>query len=86
MTAATVRRWGNSLALRIPREIAVALGLDESTEVELDTKDGTLVVVPRRAPDYSLEDMLKGCRPSDFRQSAEEAQWLTEGPTGKEAL
>jgi antitoxin MazE len=45
MTAAIVRRWGNSLALRIPRDIAAALGIDESTEVQLDVKDGRLVVV-----------------------------------------
>ena len=86
MTAAIVRRWGNSLALRIPREIAAALGLDESSEVELDARDGRLVVVPKRAQDYSLEDMLRGCKPSHFRQSAEETQWLTDGPLGKEAL
>jgi antitoxin MazE len=86
MTAAIVRRWGNSLALRIPRDIAAALGIDESTEVQLDVKDGRLVVVPTRTPEYSLEDMLSKCKPSHFRQSAEETQWLTEGPVGKEAL
>ena len=86
MTAAVVRRWGNSLALRIPRDIAAALGIDESTEVQLDVKDGRLVVVPTRIPEYSLEDMLSKCKPSHFRQNAEETQWLTEGPVGKEAL
>lgn len=86
MTAAVVRRWGNSLALRIPRDIAAALGLDESTEVELDARDGKLVVVPKRVPEYSLDDLLSKCKPSHFRQSEEETHWLTEGPVGKEAL
>lgn len=86
MTAAVVRRWGNSLALRIPRDIAAALGLDESTEVELDARDGRLVIVPKRPPEYSLEDMLSKCKPSHFRQSPEETQWLTEESVGKEAL
>lgn len=86
MTIAVVRRWGNSLALRIPREIAAILDLSEATEVELSTQDGRLVVEPRHAPEYVLDDMLRGCKPGHFRRSAEERAWLADRPVGRELL
>jgi antitoxin component of MazEF toxin-antitoxin module len=41
-----VQRWGNSLALRIPRTYAVETGISEGSEVELTLKSGALVVRP----------------------------------------
>lgn len=43
----TVSRWGNSLAVRIPAEVARALALEEGTVVDCSTtQTGTLEFIP----------------------------------------
>jgi antitoxin MazE len=86
MTTAVIRKWGNSLALRIPRDIAAVLDLSEATEVTISTEDGRLVIVPRHAPEYVLDDLLRGCKPVHFRRTTEDREWLGAAAVGKEAL
>lgn len=54
---AAVARWGNSLALRLPRGLAEEVRLNEGAAVELTVRDGALVVTPRRRR-YRLDDLL----------------------------
>lgn len=54
---AAVRKWGNSLALRIPKALAADARLESGTEVEVAVEDGRLVVTPI-APGPSLDDLL----------------------------
>ncbi len=57
----TIRKWGNSLALRIPMALASQLGIKENSEVECSVLDGKLVVKPiSRNPKYLLCDLLAG--------------------------
>ena len=53
-----MRRWGNSLALRIPRSLAAKAGLDENSPVELLLVEGKLVISPLYQVEYSLEQLL----------------------------
>jgi antitoxin MazE len=57
---ATVQRWGNSLALRIPRAFATETRIAEGSEVELTLKSNTLVVRPILRKKHSLIDLVKG--------------------------
>jgi antitoxin MazE len=52
-----VAKWGNSLAIRLPRDIVAELQLYEGTPVELRAEAGRLVVRPAR-PRYRLADLL----------------------------
>lgn len=54
-----VRKWGNSLALRIPALLARESGIDDGTEVDVALDGGRLVITPPRPP-YSLEALLDG--------------------------
>ena len=45
-----VQKWGNSLALRIPRGVVAEAGLAEGAPVELTVEGGRLVVVPALRP------------------------------------
>lgn len=54
-----VQRWGNSLALRIPRTYAVETNISEGSEVELTLKSGALVVRPVVRKRHALADLLK---------------------------
>ena len=55
-----VRRWGNSLALRIPKALAVEAGLSEGSRVELELEGDRLSVRAVRIESYSLADLLAG--------------------------
>jgi antitoxin MazE len=59
---AKIARWGNSLGVRIPREIAGRVGLAEGASVEIETKNDRIVLTPAR-PRYRLEDLLAGMTP-----------------------
>jgi antitoxin MazE len=63
---ARVQKWGNSLAVRIPKALATETGLGENTEVELTSDNGRIVVTPRKRkhkPKYTIEEMLRGITP-----------------------
>ena len=55
-----VQKWGNSLALRIPRSFAHEVGLQNQTPVEVALADGKLVISPVTRPDPTLEQLLAG--------------------------
>jgi antitoxin MazE len=57
---AHIRKWGNSLGLRIPKPFAEEAGMTAGSTVELSMEDGNLVVRPRRAPSFTLEALLGG--------------------------
>lgn len=64
-----VQRWGNSLALRIPRAYASEIRVGEGSEVELRTKSGALVVQPIRRNPHSLAELLKRITPTTRHRS-----------------
>jgi antitoxin MazE len=53
-----VQKWGNSLALRIPKLLASEVGLKDNSPVELSLQEGKLVVTPAVEPAVSLDDLL----------------------------
>ena len=46
MTVA-LKKWGNSLALRIPKDILNTLAIDENSIMELSVNNGMLTVKPK---------------------------------------
>jgi antitoxin MazE len=53
-----VQKWGNSLALRIPKPFAAEIGLDRNSPVEISVLDGQLVVAPVVEPGQALDELL----------------------------
>ena len=53
-----VQRWGNSLALRIPRPYALESHIEQGTVVDVTVQDGRLVVVPVQEREYTLDELL----------------------------
>jgi antitoxin MazE len=53
----TVQKWGNSLAVRIPRPFAEEVNLSENSAVDLTVRAGKLVIVPV-APEVTLEALV----------------------------
>jgi antitoxin MazE len=70
----TLRRWGNSLALRIPSSFARELGASEGRKVEMTVESGALVVKvesPRRRRRYRLEELLVGITEESYHREAD---------------
>jgi len=55
-----VQRWGNSLAIRIPKAFAEETGLQPNDEVEISVQEGQIVVTPVQRYSYSLDNLLAG--------------------------
>ncbi len=53
-----IQKWGNSLALRIPKSFASEVGLECNAPVEISLVDGNLVVKPDVQPVPSLDELL----------------------------
>jgi antitoxin MazE len=59
---ARIAKWGNSLGLRIPKNITTRLGLAEGVEVRIEIEGDRVVISPRR-PQYKLKELLVGMTP-----------------------
>jgi antitoxin MazE len=71
-----VSKWGNSLAVRLPRAIVETLGLKEGDEIAIEVADPASFRIAR---DMRREDALNGLRnlgwilPPDYRFSRDDA-------------
>jgi antitoxin MazE len=55
-----VQRWGNSLAVRIPKSFAEEVGLMDGSPVEMRLVEGALLVEPAAAQPPCLDELLDG--------------------------
>ena len=55
-----VQKWGNSLAIRIPKALAAKARLLDNTPVELSLPDGQLVIRPLATEALTLDELLRG--------------------------
>jgi len=53
-----VKKWGNSLALRIPKTLAEQMAISPDSPVEISIVEGNLVVVPLAEPKLTLAELL----------------------------
>ena len=61
-----VQKWGNSLALRIPKAFALDAQLENDTVVEVSLVDGQIVIKPVAMPQWTLEQLLSGVDSSNL--------------------
>ena len=55
-----VQKWGNSLALRIPKAFAQDAQLKNDSLVEINLVEGQIVITPVEAPSWTLDELLAG--------------------------
>lgn len=59
-----IAKWGNSLAVRLPKRLADEAGLRPNSEVDVSVKDGEVLMKKLRpGPRYTLEDMIAAIKP-----------------------
>jgi antitoxin MazE len=54
-----VQKWGNSLALRIPKPFAEDVGVSEGTVVDVSVSKGRLIASPMTPRRIRLDDLLR---------------------------
>jgi antitoxin MazE len=75
-----VQRWGNSLAVRIPKSFAEEVGLHAESPVDLRLSEGMLVLDPAVVAAPTLDELLAGVTESNVH-----AEVTTGSPQGREA-
>ncbi len=53
-----IQKWGNSLAVRIPKALALEVQVAENAEMEMVVERGKLVLSPAKVARYSLQALV----------------------------
>ena len=67
MSQVIVGRWGKNLAVRVPLEVARATGLTDGERVEIEARDGDIVIrrasaQARRDADLAIDEIIDDSR------------------------
>jgi antitoxin MazE len=63
---AHIQKWGNSLAVRIPKTFADEVGLTDDSPIEITIKDGQILIRPVQTQAYHLDDLLAQVTPDNL--------------------
>ncbi len=81
-----IKKWGNSLATRIPKAVVESVNLHLDQEVDIEAVNGKIVITPiKKKKEYKLDDLLSQCPPASMKLTKEDKEWLDAEPVGKEA-
>jgi antitoxin MazE len=73
-------KWGNSLGLRVPRDIAARMGLTEGARLDIEASDDGRIIITRSRRRFTLDELLAGMT-ADREHVLED-----DGPAGEESL
>ena len=75
----TVQKWGNSLAIRIPKSLANEINLFQGIEVNLVLFENKIQIEPVKKKKLTLDDLLNQVTEENIHQEVD-----TGTPVGKE--
>ena len=52
------QKWGNSVAIRVPKRIVEKAGIELGCEFDIDVDGDKIVLLPRRRSGYRLADLV----------------------------
>ena len=64
-----IKKWGNSLAIRLPKEIAKSLAVKDDSKLEVHIEEGKLILTPQREED--LSQLLEQITPENLHREVE---------------
>lgn len=80
-----LKKWGNSLATRIPKAIVDQLNLNLDQKIDIEAKDGKMIITPvTEETEYTLHELLSHCDPDALKLDNEDKAWLNDEPVGRE--
>jgi antitoxin MazE len=75
----SVKKWGNSAAVRIPAAVLAATQVHVDGEVDIREEAGRIVIEPMHAKKYKLDYLLKGITKGNIHEEIDFGR-----PEGKE--
>lgn len=75
----TAQKWGNSLAIRVPKSVAVQVGLKAQDDLDIEVQDGNVLLKPHLRRVYRLENLVKQISPKNVHGEID-----TGTPVGRE--
>ena len=66
-----IQKWGNSLAVRIPKSFASTTNIEDGMEVKLEVKNGKIIISRKRENVYKLSEMLSKVSDSNLHKEYE---------------
>ncbi len=77
----TIKKWGNSAAVRIPGSVMQSMRIRLDEAVDVREEEGRIVIEPVRQKSYKLDDLLKGITAKNRHDEVDFGP-----PVGKEAF
>ena len=74
-----IQKWGNSLAIRIPKTFAIETHLQSGSTVDISIQNNFLILKPAEAIEYTIEDLLSRINKRNLYKEID-----TGSPIGKE--
>jgi antitoxin MazE len=87
MTTSTLRKWGNSIGVRLPAHFVKILGMEEGTEVEVILNEDQIVLRP--VPKQDHRDRIREKyldKLSKVRLETERHEEIDFGTVGREQI
>lgn len=78
-TNSSIKKWGNSLAIRIPSSIIQDLALSENSSVQITSNGVIATIQPKKRKKVSLDELVAAITPNNIHK---EVDWGK--PVGKE--
>lgn len=60
-----VKKWGNSLGIRIPKVIASDLNLKDGSTVDIEDENGHIIVYPRK---FTLHELVQNINKTNIHK------------------
>lgn len=60
-----VQKWGNSLGIRIPKAMAMKVGLEEGTEIDFNIDDDKIII---KRKTRNLQELLSKITPDNIHE------------------
>ncbi|PSF37336.1 AbrB/MazE/SpoVT family DNA-binding domain-containing protein [Aphanothece hegewaldii CCALA 016] len=79
-----LKKWGNSIGLRIPHQIAKSFGIDENSIIELTESENALIITKKKH--ISTLDELLTSIPQDFQYPEDVYEFVENEPLGREMI
>ncbi len=76
-----IRKWGNSLSVRLPKAVTQKVGLKENDSIEIEIHNNKVVLLPLTVKEYTLKSLLKGVTKSNLHKETDFGV-----PVGRETL
>jgi antitoxin MazE len=76
---AKTAQWGNSIGVRIPKDLAKKVGIGVDSTVEIDNSDDGIIIKPVGKREYSLKELVRRITPQNRHSEVDFGR-----PVGKE--